>query len=566
MPLSLPSRRELADAFASLKGRERWLAASLLFLAAVALLAIIIEINFLVSEPVPATGGFLNEGIIGTPRFINPLLAASDADRNLSALIYSGLLRVAADGSLLPDLAESYNASADGLAYTFTLKPNLVWPDGEPLTTADVEFTINQALNPQLKSSRRASWEGVKLTVVNEREIRFELKQPYPSFLENATMGILPRHLWQEFDQATFALSRYNTEAVGSGPYQVSAIKTDDTGVPVYYDLVPFKKFALGPAKISRLRLYFYPTETELLNAYERGEIEAAVALSAESATALAGGGAPVASQPLPRVFGVFFNQNRAPVLANLEVRQALDLALDKQKIIDEVLGGYGEVANGPIPWLEKTASSTPGADLAGAKKLLTAKGWTLNAQNLWTKKTKTATTTLAFTLATSDTPELKHAAELIKAAWETLGAQVELKIFSLGDLNQNVIRPRQYDALFFGEVLGRHPDLFPFWDSSQRLDPGLNIALYTNSAVDKLLAAARTATSTASLRETEIKLEDLIAADTPAVFVYAPHFLYLLPTKVRGVSLPPLNTPADSFLAVHQWYTETDRVWKVFN
>jgi hypothetical protein len=66
----------------------------------------------------------------------------------------------------------------------------------------------------------------------------------------------------------------------------------------------------------------------------------------------------------------------------------------------------------------------------------------------------------------------------------------VDVKIFDQGDLSQNVIRPRKYDALLFGEVIGRELDLFAFWHSSQRNDPGLNIALYANSTADKILSS----------------------------------------------------------------------------
>jgi peptide/nickel transport system substrate-binding protein len=532
------------------------------------------------SAEVPVAGGGLTEGVIGSPRFINPLLATSDTDRDLTTLIYSGLLRINEAGQLIPDLAESFETGENGLSYTFTLKEGLTWHDGQPLRAEDVVFTAETAQDPLLKSPKRAGWEGVTAEALDERTVTFQLSQPYPSFLENnATAGILPKHIWSQLDLETFPLSQFNIESVGSGPYQIKKIKKNNLGIPQYYDLAPFARFALGEPKIQHLRIKFYPSESELLAAYRRGEIESLAAASAAETKTLAEGGARVVARPLPRIFAVFFNQNRAPIFAHQEVRQALDLALNKQAIIDQVLQGYGVVAEGPLPPTslgftllpdgQDPAAETAAVELNhldAARALLEEAGWTKNAEtSRWEKKTRSETLSLTLAIATAETPELKEAATLIKEMWEELGAEVELKIFEIGDLNQNVIRPRQYEALFFGEILNRHPDPFVFWHSSQRLDPGLNIALYANISADKLLEEARGATEE---RKVELygQFQEEVRADAAAAFVYVPHFLYILPTEIKNPAWPPINTPADRFLNIHHWYRNTARVWKIFD
>ncbi|HEY4524556.1 MAG TPA: hypothetical protein VJL36_02250, partial [Candidatus Paceibacterota bacterium] len=193
-------------------------------------------------------------------------------------------------------------------------------------------------------------------------------------------------------------------------------------------------------------------------------------------------------------------------------------------------------------------------AAAAAATKLESA-GWQKNSEtNLWEQKTKTETTVLAFTLSTSDLPELKTAAGQLKKIWEQFGARVEVKIFEAGALNQNVIRPREYEALLFGEVVNRPADLYSFWHSSQRLDPGLNVALYTNTKVDKLLE-----------KEAYVAAAVEIVRETPAVFLYSPDFLYLLPETIKGVALNLVNTPADRFLNINQWFINTEKIWPIF-
>lgn len=577
----MSKRADLARALRALPAREwRWLIVSLA-LGLIGFFWLVAAVDNYFAVTIATPGGQITEGIIGPPRFINPLLATSDADRDLTALVYSGLMRLDETGEPQPDLAESVEISDDKLTYTFHLKPNLTWHDGEALTTDDVEFTVLAAQDPSVKSQKRAAWEGVKVEKLDAQTVIFKLKQSYPTFLEAATMGLLPKHIWGRLDREAFPLNQFNTESIGSGPYQIQDIKKDNLGIPEYYDLVPFKHFALGAAKVSLLRLRFYSSESELLSAYQTGEVEAGSALSAESAAALEAAGARLLRAPLPRVFGVFFNQSHAPVLANREVRQALDMVIDRERIIQQALHGYGLAATSPLPTSKinlqtsssstSSTTSTPETKTASssielAQAFLRKNSWTWDEKNLeWQKKTKKETQVLAFSIATADTPELKQAAELIRDTWLALGAKVELKVFELGDLNQNVIRPRQYDALFFGEILGRQPDLFAFWHSSQRLDPGLNIALYANIKADKLLADSRTETDPVKLTSLQQQFAAEVNTDKPAVFIYAPEFIYLLPEKVQNAKLDSVNTASDRFLNIHQWYIQTDQVWPIF-
>jgi len=512
---------------------------------------------------VPARGGSLTEGVIGTPRFINPLLAVSDADRDLAALVYSGLVRVTPKGDFIPDLAQEFTISADAKTYTFTLKPDLTFHDGEPLTTADVAFTISKAQDPLVKSVRRAAWEGVTVEVIDDQHIAFQLKQPYAAFLDNLTIGILPKHIWKDLNADTFSLARENIEPVGSGPFAIAKTKLDGDGLPVWYELTAFRDFALGQANLKTVRFHFYPNEEELVSAYNRGQIDSLAAVNPEILTDLKVNPEEILIAPLPRVFAVFLNPNEAEIFTLTEVRQALDQALDKQKIVEQVLAGFGYPLDGPLPpgALGYDTNAAPKFKPEAAAATLTNRGWRRGEDGVWTKGKQT----LSFSLATPDTPELKAAAEAVAAAWREFGAAVDLKVFELGDLNQNVIRPRQYQALFFGEVVGRDPDPFAFWHSSQRLDPGLNVALYTSITVDKLLTDIRGLSDRLSREVKLAAFEAEVKADQPAVFIYSPQFIYLTPAKIKGIDLPPIVTPADRLATIHDWYIQTDQVWSWF-
>lgn len=570
-----PTKTELIYTLRTLSNRKRYWLGILLALLLAAIVGLGWLVNDFFSVTIPARGGTLREGVIGAPLYINPLLATSDSDRDLTMLIYSGLMRIGPDGRPFPDLAEKYEATDDGLTYTFFLKKNLKWQDGTPLTAEDVAFTVTKAQDPQTKSPRRASWEGVNVTVLSPTLVRFQLQKPYPSFLTRATMGLLPKHLWNKFSGDAFSLNQLNTDPIGSGPYSVKRIsKNKDTGIPDYYELRAFSDFALGTPFVSTLHLNFYANEADLVQAYYNRQIDSLNAVSSEHAAELEQNGAHVFQTPLPRVFGVFFNHNQAPVLLHPEVRAALNAAIDRRAIIESTLHGYGTAAFGPLPPTasigqsdEATSLGSSTNRLAEARQILSDHGWQWNDDSkTWQKqKNKKETETLAFSISTSDAPELREAAELIQQTWQALGAQVELKVYEIGDLTKDVIRPRDYDSLFFGQVLGRSPDLYSFWHSSQRQDPGNNIALYTNADVDKLLDQLRTENDPQTAAELYQKINNYIQADLPAVFVYSPDFLYLLPDWVHGVNLEAINLPSDRFLSVYHWYIATEKVWKIF-
>ena len=554
----------------TLPDKEKIILLVLIIMLGIGVLGFLWKINALFLVEVPADGGTLREGIIGTPRFINPLLAISEADRDLTALIYSGLMRSDGHGGLIPDLAEKYEISEDGLSYTFTIKSNAIWHDGKPVTSDDVIFTIQQVKNPNLKSPRRANWEGVEVEKIDERTVRFWLKRQYAPFIENTTLGILPKHLWKDVAVEEMGFNELNIQPIGSGPYRIDKLSRNSSGIITSYELERNKNFVLGKPHIKKLIFKFYSSEKELLSAYKNKEIDSMGSVSPQNIAELTKSKRGVVKTlTLPRTFGVFFNQNNAPIFSKYEVRKALNVATDKERIIKEVLAGFGTVLNSPIPPgtfgaldIESSVAST-----TQAQNILKAAGWEYNQEEKVFEKEsskKKETMRLEFSLATSDAPELVHTAELLKTFWEELGAKVNVKIFEIGDLNQNIIRPRKYDALLFGEVVGSgDPDPFAFWHSSQRNDPGLNIALYANSKVDKLLEEARAISDPEKRKEKYELFQKEIQADLPAVFLYSPHYLYIVPESLKGFETYNITMPHERFSQIHNWYIKTRKIYQ---
>ena len=542
--------------------------AGLLIISSLGLLYIL-NASLLVSTPAP--GGTLSEGVVGSPRFINPVLALSNADRDLSALVYSGLLRAMPDGGYVPDLAESFEVSPDGLTYTFVLRPGATFHDGTPVRATDIIFTATKTEDPILKSPLRANWDGVTLEAVDERTVRFTLESPYAPFIKNLTLGILPENLWQNVSSEEFPFSELNSMPVGSGPFRVNSISRTTSGIPSSYDLRPFTDYTLGRPYLDRMVLHFYQSEAALLEALKNGEVDAAGGITPGLLAQLPEN-IRIEHSSLNRVFGVFFNQNQSEVLRDKAVRQALSDAVDRGLLVTNVLAGYGTPLTEPVPsnLLNNVLLENNGEDLAlKARSMLLSAGWTPGENGILEKSTgvgtKKQTVRLSFSLSTGNVPELRAAAEELRTMWGAMGAEIEVNIYEQGDLSQNVIRPRKYDALLFGEVIGRELDLFAFWHSSQRNDPGLNIALYANTTADSVLEQLRKTGNPTERQALYEKFRAELKKDVPAVFLYAPDFVYTTPDTIEGLSLGFIETPSDRFLSILEWHTETDSVWPFF-
>lgn len=507
---------------------------------------------------IPTYGGTLTEGAIGNPQFINPLLAISDADRDLSTLTYAGLMGLSGSGTLVPVVAESYSVSDDGKTYTFVLRKGAKFSDGTPITSADVLFTVQKAQDPGLKSPEYANWSGVTVTAVDARTVRFTLTKAYAPFIGLTTLGILPARLWQGISNTEFPFSTLETNPVGDGPFKIASISRDASGLIQNVSLVTNPYYPLGRPYLDGIRFNFYSNAEDLARAYGNGAIESAYGIP----------GNETLTAPYARVFGVFFNPSVNQIYTHAEVRKALSLALNRQALITTALSGYATPLMGPLPpgkEVEQVAVPQSTDPTADAAKVLEDAGWTYDGTARVWKNKNLKLTIDSLTIRTSNVPELKGVASAVKADWEKLGIPVTIELYEPGDLSQNVIRPRKYDALLYGMVIGRNQDLYAFWDSKEQNDPGLNIALYANKTVDALLEEVRSSTDQKKRVADLQQIENIVAGEYPAAFIYAPDFIYALPSDIHGVVLPQIITPADRFATVASWYRVTDAVWPFF-
>ena len=310
------------------------------------------NLNRMFMVEVPKNGGTVIEGIVGTPTLVNPVMANSDADKDLTALVYSGLMRKNSLGELIPDLAESGpTISEDGKKYTFTIKEEAKFHNGKKVIADDVIFTIEKIKDPTIKSPQKSRWDGVSVSKIDDKTIVFTTTEPYSSFLNNTTIGILPSSLWENVNPNDFGISSLNnSKAIGSGPYKIKRVIKDDEGFAKKYELERFNDFILGKPLIKNFNVISFDNEKEVIRALQSKTITQAGCISPENMNNIKKDNYSIETTTLPRLFGLFLNSKNNKIFANTQVLKAVNMSIDRQNIIDQVLGGYGQSINNPIP------------------------------------------------------------------------------------------------------------------------------------------------------------------------------------------------------------------------
>lgn len=496
------------------------------------------------STAVPRFGGNIHEGMIGVPQYINPLLSINDSGKGMSKLIYSGLLKETKDGTFEPDLAESYTLSEDKLTYDVYLREGLTFHDKAPLTADDIVFTINKAQDPLIKSPEYANWHGVSVVKVDPLHVQFVLRAPFAPFIKNLTLGILPAHLWQNASIDQFAFSLYNFEPIGSGPYKIKSNERDSAGRLSSYNLEANADYALGRPYIKTILITFYPDENALIKAINKGIVDSAGGISPENVSSIKKNGIEVKNTHLLRIFAVFFSQTNSKTLADKNTRENLMTSVDRSRIVNDVFGGYASSETLPIPshFLNGRVANNPKPDIL--------KG----------------TSTSAFTLSTANTPELVKTANLLKDMWGKIGINIEVDVKEASTLNQEVIKPRKFEALLFGEVITRELDLYPFWHSSQRNNPGLNISSYTNKTADDSLEEGRRAEDIESKVSAYQNFLKEFEQDIPAIFLYSPNYIYVVPSNLKGLEIDDIENSEERYERLSESFIKTRRILNIFN
>jgi len=586
----LPNKEQINYISKYLSSTEKIIIRILSGLILIAVASLSINFYWNHSELKPKAGGIYTEGLVGAPRYINPLFAtANDVDLDLVSLIYSGLFTYT-DQGLEKDLVESYEVSENQLVYTFILRQGIKWHDGEDFTANDVMFTINRIQNTQTKTPLIYNFQGTSIEKIDDFTVRFTLPKPFAPFLESLTIGILPEHIWQNIQPENMLMAEYNLKPIGTGPYKFSSLTKNKNGViksfklksnPTYYDQVAY---------IDEIDLKFTENFEQAVESLNNKKVDGISYLPKEiRARIINNRNLNFNLLHLPQYSAVFFNYDKNPILKDLTIRKILTHATNKEKIVNEILNAEAQIIDSCI--LPGTLGYNSEIvkypfNVQHAKTELDKLEWTLedyvdpkkettedeNSDEINAEETtenaypypvrKKGSRYFEFSLTTVNQPENVKIATELQKEWQLIGAKVNLVFVDPSNIAET-IKTRNYEALLYGQILGYDPDPYPFWHSSQTSFPGLNLTSLNNNDADNLLENARKTTDDNARAELYKQFQNIIAETVPAIFLFNPTYTYPQNKKIKGFNTSQIITPADRFSMINEWYIKTDRQWK---
>ena len=511
---------------------------------------------------IPKDGGILHEVVVeNNPiKHINPVLANNQAEKDLSSLIYSSLMKIDPEtGKLVKDLGE-YTVSEDGLEYTFRIDKDKYFQDGVKVTSDDIIFTIETIQNPSINSPLYPNWVNVEIKKVDDFTVKFILKKKYNQFSNFFTVGILPKHLLSEFTPKRFKEDTYNLEPVGSGKYIFSnRNKTENedryylfanpklTHKPhiseiiyhSFYNLSSFEKSSLfnNTSKVINISSV-YPKTIPQIKEYNLYWIK------------------------IPKIIFLFFNLNDKKLfLTDNNVRLAISKAISRDQIVDLALNSNAILANTFRPWLDEEILPEKREKLISEASLAIEKsGWEKNKEGFFEKNDKIAN--LEIDIINYD--EFITVAKNIAKNLEEIGIKSTIIKHTLADYSNRVISKKEFQSTIFGYDTYLNPDIYFFLGSD--FENPINISNYFSSEVTKLSKNIRT---TKTIEETEKlyqKLENLVFnKDIPLIPLYSPNFTYITSKKLTMPMETMLNDKSGRFNNIEKWYINTEKILPFF-
>ncbi len=501
-------------------------------------------------------GKVYTEAVVGEIKRINPVFTEfSEADRDISSLVFSGLVKYnSATGEFEEGIA-THTLSEDKLTYTFTLKNDVLWHDGTEVSAADIFFTFADVIqspdfsNPILKSN----FDGLKVEQVDTRTVSFTLSSPNSFFFSGMTVGILPQHILADVPVSSLDTHEFNQMPIGTGPYQVGQSYEFLNDGSTSVTLQRFDDFYGEEFMLEQVRFVAFPTIADLIE--NRSQWHGAAQIKQSVLDEIEIDDFSIHRYELPQYTALFFNTDSDQLLRN-KARLGISKAIDKELILEAI--GYNTRIDTPLleldqgEWLHET-------NLEEAQGAFFDVGWTLeeDAEFRTDEDGEEINLRLVRRDFTGVNEPQEESAQLtsksIRDQLAEVGIKVTIEAYPIDEL-QNVIRTRNYDMLLYGQSLGYNLDTFSYWHSSQANEDGLNLSNYQNARADFNIESIR---ETFDPEERQALLQDLgeiIVADVPALFLYTPSYYYIVDPKVTGVQFEKLLLPVDRLANIYQW------------
>ena len=498
------------------------------------------------------------EAIVGKPSRANPLFAyLNDTDRDIVSLVFNGLTRLSQDGTVVPDLAESWDVSPDGRTVTFHLRDGVTFHTGSPLTSQDVVFTYGMLADPALQGDpdQAPLWRQLHCTGPDTLTVSCELPAPFSPFLAYASIGILPATLFPGATAASIFDNTFNMSPTGTGPYRIAQMDQDSAV------LRSNASYHLGTPLIDEIELSFFTDSGGAASAVVRGDADAILVDSSigesERDELSSASGLNTYSANRTAYTALYLNNGEAP-LNDATVRKAISQAIDAEAITGELLGGLAARATSPMvpgTWAFNPELEAIEYSPNDARDALDSGGWVLAEDSDVRTKSEIA---LEVELLADRDPIREALAQRLAEDLRDVGFSVEVRLEDSATLISDFLLPRQYQIAIFGWDQGLDPDPYPAWHSSQAGSNGRNLADYQSESADALMEEGRRSFDLDQRQSLYYSFQTIFLEDLPSLVLYYPIYNYYVRDNVNGIELGTLFYTGSRFRNVHEWTVES--------
>lgn len=505
------------------------------------------------TAPAPQPGGQFIMPVQTDPTMIS-IVGHDTASVMVNKVLFNGLTRPSeTTQSPVPDLAESWSVSSDGLTWTFDLRRGVKWHDGQPFTADDVKFTMDLMMEPKTGSRWRANFLSVReVRVVNPTQVQFLMKEPFsplPVFL-GYNMGMLPKHVLQGQDPNNVpSFTRRNP--VGTGPFKIQEVRAGS-----HVTVAANPDFHFGRPKLDSITFKIIADQNVQIAQLRTGEMTFVWIEPFNLAALRNQPGITINEGNQINFWYLSLNKNN-PLFQDRKVRLALTHAINRQAIVGGIMGGKATLASHPWnPFLKDYYVDTVDYpyDPQKAKALMAEAGWRPGTSGVLEKDGRP----FRFQLTTlRGNPSFEQVGVLAQQYFKNLGLdpQLEAAEFSvfIRDRRDNRTGPNASQMLIHFWVTPPTPDLYNYYGCEAK-DTGNNTGAYCNAAADRLFLEARRTSNLRQQRDIYGRLQRMFAEDLPEVPLFYPIELRAISSRLKGFS--PLGV-RDALIYSYNWYVE---------
>ena len=528
----------------------------------VGLLLLSEQTGFRLVSPVPARGGAYSEALIGEFQRLNPVLDYYNAvDRDVNRLIFSSLIKFDERGLPLPDLAEDWGISFDGLTYNFSLKENANWHDGNPVIAEDIVFTIDMMKDPSsvYPDDIKNFWQKVEVVALDEKQLQFKLLEPFTPFMDYLNFGILPKHVLLGLTYEEMITSEFNINPIGSGPYTFDGLIAENGEINGVV-LTAFDSYYNDQAFIEEIVFRYYPSQESAYNAFLNGEVQGISDVSGVVLSdALLNDELSVYSTSEPEISMILFNLNNDDVrfFQEEDLRKAFLYAIDRKGILNRVLNGQGIIADVPLllnSWAYYQGNQRIDQDNQKAISMLRELGF-VSEQGDETARVRDGIS-LSFSMVHPDDSYHVSIAQAIQSDWKKVGVQVELIPVSYQSLLLDYLQPLTYEAALVDINYYRSPDPdpYPFWDQAQQTG-GQNYSQWENRVASQYLEEGRVILDLEERAKLYRNFQVIFSDELPALPLFYPVYSFAIDSGIQGVRLGAMYDTSDRFWNITEWF-----------